>query len=135
MNQLKIENLNRELINAIPDPEVGISLAYLAGDDQFASYGIELKPGAFVAPHYHPAGIEIYQILSGKGLMNTGLVGSEKSIAWDQPVEVQGGDFFTIHPHVVHKLENNSTDSLILIATCSPTNLTHNRVVVKEDYL
>jgi len=129
ITDLKISNLDRELLNAVPDPEVGISLSFLAGNDQFASYAVELKPGAHVAPHYHPAGVEIYQILSGNGLMKTGLVLPNKSIAWNQSIEVQSGDFFTIYPGIVHKLENNSSERLILIVTCSPSNLDHNRIV------
>jgi quercetin dioxygenase-like cupin family protein len=128
-NDLKIFNWEHELSSAIPDKAVGISLAYLAGNDLFTSYVTEISPGSSVAAHYHPEGIEIYQILFGKGIMKTGSVLPDASVNWNQPAEVQSGDFFTIHPEVVHQLENNSSEKLILIVTCSPTNLSHNRIV------
>jgi len=128
-NDLKISNWEHELINAIPDKAVGISLSSLAGNDLFTSYVAEIALGSCVGAHYHPVGIEIYQILSGRGLMKTGSVLADKSIRWNQCVEVKKGDFFTIHPGVVHQLENNYSERLILIVTCSPTNLRHNRVV------
>jgi mannose-6-phosphate isomerase-like protein (cupin superfamily) len=127
---LKISNWVEELCRALPDEAVGISLAPLAGNDQFTSYVVDLKPGSHVTPHYHPEGIEVYQILSGKGLMKTGIVIPDKGTLWDQMVEVKTGDFFTIDPGVVHELENNSLDRLILIVTCSPIHLEQNRVVV-----
>ncbi|MBA3812996.1 MAG: cupin domain-containing protein [Alphaproteobacteria bacterium] len=128
---LNISNWTDEVSKALPDKEVGISLAFLAGNDQFASYAVELNPGAHVAAHYHPEGIEIYQIVTGLGLMKTGVVQTNNTIMWHEPVDVQIGDFFTIHPGAVHRLENNSSERLILIATCSPSNLRHNRVVIK----
>lgn len=131
-HQLKISNWTRELSQAVPDKEVGISLAYLAGNDQFTSYAIELTPGSHVAAHYHPEGIEIYQILFGQGLMKTGSLKVDKTIVWNTPVDVQTGDFFTIHPGIVHRLENNSSEKLILIATCSPSHIEYNRVIVDE---
>lgn len=131
-NDLKVSNWVHELSNVIPDKAVGISLAQLAGNDLFTSYVTEIRAGASVAAHYHPKGIEIYQILSGKGLMKTGTLLADQSVKWDQCVEVKNGDFFTIHPGVVHKLENNSSERLILIVTCSPTNLSYNRIVTEQ---
>lgn len=128
---LKISNWSHELNNAVLDKEVGISLAFLAGDDSFRSYVAEFKPGSHITAHYHPEGIEIYQILSGKGLMKTGSLLSNNDVTWNQPVDVQSGDFFTITPKMVHQLENNFSESLILIVTCSPSNLGHNRIVIK----
>ncbi|MBP9691961.1 MAG: cupin domain-containing protein [Alphaproteobacteria bacterium] len=127
--KLKISNWAQELSHAVADEAVGISLSPLAGNDQFTSYVVDLKPGAHVTPHYHPTGIEIYQILSGQGVMKTGTVAPGKDIIWDQIVDVKGGDFFTIDPGIVHELENNSADRLILIVTCSPSHLEKNRVV------
>lgn len=117
---------------AIPDKAVGISLAPLAGKDLFTSYVTEIPPGVSVAAHYHPEGIEIYQILSGKGLMKTGSVVADQSVKWDQCAEVTSGDFLTIHPDTVHQLENNSPERLTLIVTCSPTNLNYNRIVTQK---
>lgn len=131
-NDLKVSNWEHELCNAIPDKAVGISLAPLAGNDVFASYVTEIPSGACVAAHYHPEGIEIYQILSGKGFMKTGSVSADSTINWNQDLEVKNGDFFTIHPGVLHQLENNSSERLILIVTCSPTNLRHNRIVTEQ---
>lgn len=128
---LKVSHWAHELGNAIPDKAVGISLAPLAGNDSFTSYVTEIPPGVSVAAHYHPEGIEIYQILSGKGLMKTGSVTAGHSVRWEQCVDVTSGDFFTIHPGTVHQLENNSSERLILIVTCSPTNLSYNRIVTE----
>lgn len=130
-NDLKVCNWMRELDNAIPDQSVGISLAPLAGTDLFTSYVTEIPVGNRVAAHYHPKGIEIYQILSGRGFMKTGSVLPDQSINWDHGVEVGSGDFFTIHPGVVHQLENTFSEKLILIVTCSPSNLGDNRIVTK----
>lgn len=131
-NDLKVSHWAHELSKAIPDKAVGISLAPLAGNDLFTTYVTELRAGACVAAHYHPEGVEIYQILAGKGLMKTGSVASDHSVKWDQCTEVKSGDFFTIHPGTVHKLENNSSERLILIVTCSPTNLSYNRIVTEQ---
>lgn len=128
---LKVSNWVNEINNAIPDPAVGISLASLAGGDMFTSYVSEIPPGRCVAAHYHPQGIEIYQILEGRGLMKTGSLASDQSIQWEQSLEVKKGDFFTIYPGMIHQLENNSSDPLILIVTCSPTNLVYNRVTIE----
>ncbi|MBY0501338.1 MAG: cupin domain-containing protein [Alphaproteobacteria bacterium] len=130
----KVLNWKHELAHAIPDKAVGISLASLAGNELFTSYVTEISPQSFVAAHYHPEGIEIYQILSGQGMMKTGVVVPDNTIKWNHPTEVQSGDFFTIHPGIVHRLENNSLEKLILIVTCSPSNLVHNRVVVEKGY-
>jgi hypothetical protein len=65
---LKISNWAEELYHATLDEKVGISLSPLAGNTQFTSYVVDLKPGAHVTPHYHPEGIEVYQILSVRGL-------------------------------------------------------------------
>jgi mannose-6-phosphate isomerase-like protein (cupin superfamily) len=129
---LKITNWEHELTHAIYDGAVGISLASLAGNGLFTSYVTEILPHSFIAAHYHPEGIEIYQILTGNGVMKTGIVLRDTTIKWNQPAEVQSGDFFTIHPGTVHRLENNSSENLILIVTCSPSNLTDNRVVVEK---
>lgn len=129
---LKVSHWAHKLSNASPDKAVGISLAPLAGDDSFTSYVTEIPEGAYVAAHYHPEGSEIYQILSGKGLMKTGSVAADQSVKWDQCAEVTSGDFFTIHPGTVHQLENNSSERLILIVTCSPTNLSYNRIVTEQ---
>ncbi|MBY0271799.1 MAG: cupin domain-containing protein [Alphaproteobacteria bacterium] len=131
-NDLKVSHWAHELSNAIPDKAVGISLAPLAGDDLFTSYVAEIPVGACVAAHYHPKGIEIYQILAGKGLMKIGSVTADQPVRWDQCREVTSGDFFTIHPGIVHQLENNSLERLILIVTCSPTNLSYNRIVTEQ---
>ncbi|MBY0501750.1 MAG: cupin domain-containing protein [Alphaproteobacteria bacterium] len=129
---LKVSNWKREIDYAIPDKAVGISLASLAGNELFTSYVTEILPHSFVAAHYHPKGIEIYQILSGQSVMKTGVILPDSTIKWNQPIEVQSGDFFTIYPGMVHRLENNSPETLVLIVTCSPSNLTHNRVVVEK---
>ena len=129
---LKVSNWRHELAHAVPDKAVGISLASLAGNDRFTSYVTEMPPHSFVAAHYHPEGIEIYQILSGQGVMKTGVALPDSAIKWNQPTEVQDGDFFTIHPGMVHRLENNSPKNLILIVTCSPSNLENNRIVVER---
>ena len=131
-NILKVLNWEHELAHAIPDKAVGISLASLAGNELFTSYVTEILPHSFVAAHYHPEGIEIYQILSGHGVMETGVVSSNGAVKWNPSKEVRSGDFFTIYAGMVHRLENNSSEKLILIVTCSPSNLTYNRVVTEK---
>lgn len=131
-SDLKVSHWTHELSNAIPDKAVGISLAPLAGNDLFTSYVTEIPAGACVAAHYHPKGIEIYQILSGKGLIKIGSIAADQSVRWDQCREVTSGDFITIQPGSVHQLENNSSERLILIVTCSPTNLSYNRIVTEQ---
>jgi quercetin dioxygenase-like cupin family protein len=60
--------------------------------------------------------------------MKTGSLAPSNDILWNPNIEVKSGDFFTIEPGVVHELENNSSNSLILIVTCSPSHLEWNRV-------
>ena len=58
MNVLNLTNLYAALSDAIPDRAVGVSLAHLAGDEQFSMYATELPPNKQLNAHYHQAGNE-----------------------------------------------------------------------------
>ena len=131
-SSLKVVHWHHELSSAVADPVVGIKIAPLTGDDTFRLYITQLPPHSKITPHYHKKDIETYQIVSGNGLMHTGSVDDQEKVTWHEPTLVQEGDVFTILPGMVHQLENNSDQPLILIFGCPITHLSSDRYVVKQ---
>ncbi len=83
-------------------------------------------------------GGEVYYILSGKGIMHTGLVNAGKSGAnaeWGKKLKlrVKAGDSFLIPPGYAHSLENTADVPLLIAFRCPNSHLTdQDRIIVKN---
>jgi len=69
-----------------------------------------LPPGHSVTPHHHEGLAEVYDILSGSGLMT---IGAEQRA-------VSAGDAIYIPPQHRHTLTNTGTEPLRLLLVCGP---------------
>ena len=112
-------------IHAKGDPVVGISIAKLLGDESTNYYASRLPPDTKINPHYHREGHEVYLILEGSGIIHTWLPGEEMK----QSCRVERGAIFNIPPGVIHQLENDSSDTLVLVFSCHPSHLGDDRVL------
>ena len=125
----EVKNIFEELVNAPLDEKVGIKVTKITGDDSISVYSAEIAPFKKVGAHFHNAGIEIYHIVSGAGKMHTGFM-KEGKVEWAAPVEIKGGDCFTIGEKEVHQLENVSEDRLVALFICRTAHLGDDRTIV-----
>lgn len=88
MSKLVIKNLFESVTDGEKDSAVGISLAHLAGTDDFSLYCTEMEPGKRVGAHYHEHGIEFYQILSGNGKIYVGKPVGGRTVNWNHPTTI-----------------------------------------------
>ncbi|MBU1193666.1 MAG: cupin domain-containing protein [Proteobacteria bacterium] len=88
-----------------------------------------LLPKKTLSAHYHTEGSEIYQILSGKGQMNTGKL-SEGRIIWHDSFHIESGDIFEIKPGIVHQLSNKNQKDLDIIFITPPSHLGEDRIFI-----
>lgn len=107
------------------DPAAGISIAKLLGDERFGYYATRLSPGAKINPHHHEHGDEFYLILEGSGLIHLW----KPDGAARTSRRVQRGSAFSIPPGVIHQLENDSGQTLVLVFSCHPDHLGKDRVL------
>jgi mannose-6-phosphate isomerase-like protein (cupin superfamily) len=128
---MEVKNWQSVLAQAIQDNAVGISIAYLSGNEEFSMYVTEIKPNSQVGAHYHSKGVEIYQILEGQGVIHIGEPLKDAQVAWVEEVIVKKGDFFTILPGQVHQLKNPYKEKLVLVFGCPSDHLSSDRVVIK----
>jgi mannose-6-phosphate isomerase-like protein (cupin superfamily) len=126
---MEIKNWEEVLNQAKKDDMVGISIAYLTGNEEFSVYVTELQPHSQVGAHYHQSGIEVYTILSAQGVIHTGQPTGNGEVNWHTPKQVKQGDFFTIEPGTVHQLKNPYDEKLVLVFCCPQAHLGEDRVV------
>ncbi|MCX7708793.1 MAG: hypothetical protein N2484_02970 [Clostridia bacterium] len=126
----KTNNLYDMISSAELDPQVGIRIAHLTGDDSFSLFGAEISPYRKIAAHYHHVGPEIYQIIEGDGTMYTGKVTVAGDVDWNPPFHIKTGDCFTISEGEVHQLHNSSGHKMIVVFGCSKTHITTDRSIV-----
>lgn len=108
------------------DATAGISIAELLHGGGLGHYATRLPPGSKVNAHYHMQGQELYLILEGSGLMHLWEPGGHNRVFH----RVERGSIFSIPPGIVHQLENDSSDTLVLLFSCHPSHLDDDRVVV-----
>ena len=128
---MEIKNIYKELERVPPDEKAGIKVDRLTGDDNVSVFVAEIAEKKWVKPHYHQKGVEIYQILDGRGLMKIGTGGPEK-IIWESEFPVEKGDCFSIPEKTVHQLVNTGTARLCALFICSPTHLSTDRFFVGD---
>lgn len=125
----EVKNIFEELVNAPLDEKVGIKVTKITGDDSISVYSAEIAPFKKVGAHFHNSGIEIYHIVSGKGKMHTGFMNSGM-VELAEPVDIKGGDCFTIAEKEVHQLENTGADRLVALFICRTSHLGDDRTIV-----
>ena len=130
MSNLMIRNLFKSVQDGEKDSAVGISLAHLAGTDDFSLYCTEMEPGKRVGAHYHEHGVEFYQIICGDGKIYVGNSAGGSAVSWDRPVTIKTGDFFMIEEKQVHQLENSGEEKLVVVFGCANSHITTDRVIV-----
>lgn len=123
---MEIFNTSQLFSQLKPDPESDIQMLKLI-DGTMSLLIAELKAGKKLSAHYHNEGTEIYQILSGEGIIELGKL-SDKTIIWNKSFTVNTGDIFEIEPNIVHRLSNDGTDVLRLIFLAPPSHLDEDRV-------
>jgi mannose-6-phosphate isomerase-like protein (cupin superfamily) len=77
--------------------------------------------GGSMTEHFHKVTEEFYYILSGTGLMKIE----------DEEAQVNPGDTIVILPGKRHKISNNGTVPLVLLACCSPEWTAEDQVLVE----
>ncbi|MDQ8205465.1 cupin domain-containing protein [Pelagicoccus sp. SDUM812003] len=71
---------------------------------------ITIPPGVTIKKHYHRESEEVYQVVSGSGVMF--LDGESKALHSGQSVAIKVGQW--------HRIANPSDRPLVMIVTCSP---------------
>lgn len=126
-----IKNIYENISLAKLDPVVGIRIVSLAGDDAFSFYAAEIGPDKKVGAHYHAEGIEIYQLVEGKGVFHIGKPVGEGKTTWITSAKVKKGDCFTVQAGETHQLINDQKERLIVLFGCPKAHLSHDRTMVK----
>ena len=126
---MEIKKIDRELQHAPVDDGANIKLVKLTGDKMSSVFAAEIAPQTVLNPHYHQHGIEIYQVLKGKGIMKVGKMHND-SIHWDETAKVEEGDFFSIEAGKIHQIQNDSNKPLVAVFTCPEEHLTGDRYFV-----
>lgn len=127
---MKVSNIHEALLNAPKDEVVGIRSIRLAGDDDFALYAAQIDGLKRIGAHYHKKGNEIYQVVEGQGRMHLGIPLEDGTVKWEDAVEVNKGDCFTVMEGQVHQLENTSEEDLVIIFACPFSHISTDRTVV-----
>lgn len=125
---MKIFNTTQVFSLLQQDEKSDITLRRLT-ESSLSVYAAELKAGKKLPAHYHHTGGEIYQVVSGEGLMETGRV-EGTSVVWTASFPIKAGDVFEVPPAMVHKLYNPGIAALRLIFFTPPSHLEEDRVFV-----
>ena len=129
---MEIKNLYDVIDSAPLDEAVGIRIAPLTGNDDFSLLVAEIAPQKKVGAHYHEFGIEIYQILEGRGIMHIGTPEGDSTVKWANSYHVKAGDCFTVREGNVHQLENTEEERLIIVVGCATSHVTTDRITVND---
>jgi mannose-6-phosphate isomerase-like protein (cupin superfamily) len=127
---MEIVNLFREVQDAPLDPQTGIRITRITGNDAYSFYAAEIAPMTNLRPHYHEQGIELYQVISGTGIMRTGKRAAG-NIIWDEEFSVIPGDCFTIAEGMVHQLANRSHEPLLAGFVCPTSHVGKDRFFIE----
>lgn len=130
-NPISIQNIYEKIQTAPLDPAVGIRVVPLVGDDAFTLFAAEIGPRKRVGAHYHAEGLEIYQIVEGRGEMHIGKPLGDGRTAWHATANVRKGDCFTIQAGEVHQLINDHDERLVALFGCAKAHLSTDRTMVQ----
>lgn len=108
-----------------------IRLVPMAGDADFTLYAAELAPFAVLRPHVHRRGNEIYQIVSGQGMIRVGRESGGKPL-WDEELPMNPLDCLTVEPGKAHQLLNTGETPLIAVFICPADHLGTDREFLSE---
>jgi len=128
---LGVSNIYEALKDAKWDETVGIKIVKLTGNDSFAFYASEIDAYKRVVAHYHTEGVEVYQVIEGKGNIYIGTPKDDGEVDWKQPVSVKAGDCFTVNSPEVHQLVNISSERLVIVFACPFSHISTDRIIVK----
>jgi len=128
------QNVWREALDqAKPDPVARIRHAELGGDSSWRLHVAEISDK--VACHVHFDGHEIYEIVSGSGVMLSSPVeknGSACRVVRCDSLPVGAGDVFSVPEGFAHQLVRNGNEPLIIIFACSDNHLGEDRQVLAD---
>ncbi len=128
------QNVWREALErAMPDPVAKIRHAELGGDSSWRLHVAEV--GDKVTCHVHFAGHEIYEIVSGSGVMLSSPAekkGSVCRVVRCDSLSVKAGDVFSVPEGFAHQLLRSGNEPLIIIFACSDNHLGDDRMVLAD---
>jgi len=128
------QNVWRAALNrAKPDPVARIRHAELGGDSSWRLHVAEISDK--VACHVHFDGHEIYEIVSGSGVMLSSPVaaaGGEFRAIRSDSLSVKAGDVFSVPEGFAHQLVRSGNEPLIIIFACSDNHLGEDRQVLSD---
>ncbi len=127
---MDIANIFRRVQEAPLDPQTGIRITRITGNEAYSFYAAEIAPKTKLRPHYHEHGIELYQILEGTGTMKTAKKTGSGTV-WDNEFTVGKGDCFTIDAGMVHQLANPGTEPLLAAFVCPTAHVADDRYFVE----
>jgi mannose-6-phosphate isomerase-like protein (cupin superfamily) len=130
-NSISIQNIYEKIKSAPLDPAVGIRVVPLVGDDAFTLFAAEIGPRKRVGAHFHAEGLEIYQIVEGRGEMHLGKTLGDGQTEWRAVANVQKGDCFTVQAGEVHQLINDHDERLVALFGCPKSHLSTDRTMVQ----
>ena len=130
-NSISIQNIYEKIQSAPLDPAVGIRVVPLVGDDAFTLFAAEIGAHKRVGAHFHATGLEIYQIVEGRGEMHLGKPLADGQTEWHAVANVQKGDCFTVQEGEVHQLINDHDERLIALFGCPKSHLSTDRTMVQ----
>lgn len=129
-NDMNIANISELLAGALVDNATGVKLVPVTGDKDISVFAAEIASHTALNAHYHKAGIEVYQILSGSGIMKIG--NSENGSGnWEEELEVNAGDCFTVSSPQMHQIINNTDDLLTTLFICPADHIGNDRYFVE----
>lgn len=116
-----------ELAHCAYDAAVGIKIAKLTGNGQFATFLTSIDPGKYVNPHYHKSGDEHYHIIRGCGeIMLTDVSSGKGTITG-----VNEYQSFLVPANTLHQLRNTGNESLVLMFSCPESHLKEDRFLLQ----
>lgn len=121
------------LAKAERDVAVGIRHAELGGDSSWRLHVAEIS--GKIACHVHHQGHEVYEIVSGSGVMLSGPVeksGQSQKVARCDSLAVKAGDVFSVPEGFAHQLVRDGAEPLIIIFACSDNHLGEDRMILPD---
>ena len=128
---MQIHNIKQCFQDLIPDSLSDIQTSTLINNPATALIIAELKAGRKLPAHYHLQNSEIYQVLSGNGLIELGTLTAEQAVNWEKSVMIKAGDVFEVPAGKVHRLTGGDAD-LRLVFITPPAHLADDRYFINK---